>query len=57
MQVNHDELKPISKEEMKLVCNDEEEDALDIEENLETKEDENHVAEALGRDKILSFCL
>ncbi|CAL5353654.1 unnamed protein product [Camellia sinensis] len=45
--VNHYELKPISKEEMDLIRNDEEEDALDMEENLETKEDENHVAGAL----------
>ncbi|CAL5361380.1 unnamed protein product [Camellia sinensis] len=51
--VNHDELKPISREEMKLIRNDEEEDALDIEENLETKEDEDHVAEALGDDQPL----
>ncbi|CAL5439820.1 unnamed protein product [Camellia sinensis] len=51
--VNHDELKPISREEMKLIRNDEEEDALDIEENLETKEDEDHVVEALGDDQPL----
>ncbi|CAL5440261.1 unnamed protein product [Camellia sinensis] len=37
--VNHNELKPISREEMALICNDDEEDALEIEENLETEED------------------
>ncbi|KAL7172796.1 hypothetical protein ACSBR2_032298 [Camellia fascicularis] len=50
---NHDELKPISRKEMDLIHNDEEEDALDMEENLETKEDEDHVAEALGDDQPL----
>ena len=39
MQVNHNELKPIFREEMALICNDDEEDALEIEENLETDED------------------
>ncbi|CAL5337423.1 unnamed protein product [Camellia sinensis] len=38
-EVNHNELKPISREEMKLICNDDEEDALDIEENLEIEKD------------------
>ena len=38
---------------MELIRNDEEKDALDIEENLETKEDEDHVAEALGNDQPL----
>ncbi|CAL5417497.1 unnamed protein product [Camellia sinensis] len=51
---------------MELICNDDEEDALDIEENLETEEDaldmeenleteenEDHVAEALGDDQPL----
>ncbi|CAL5348481.1 unnamed protein product [Camellia sinensis] len=65
-EVNHNELKPISREEMELICNDDEEDALDIEENLETEEDaldmkenleteenEDHVAEALGDDQPL----
>ncbi|CAL5401255.1 unnamed protein product [Camellia sinensis] len=51
--MNHNELKPISKEEMKLIHNYEEEDPLDIEENLKTKEDEDHVAEALGDDQPL----
>ncbi|CAL5402494.1 unnamed protein product [Camellia sinensis] len=51
--VNHDELKPISREKMDLIRNDEEEDALDMEENLETKEDEDHVAEALGDNQPL----
>ena len=53
MQVNHNELKAISREEMELIRNDEEEDAMDIEENLESKEDEDHVVEALGDDKPL----
>mgnify|MGYP003702470891 CR=1 FL=1 len=66
MQVNLDELKLISREEIELICNDDEEDALDLEENLETeedaldikenletKEDEDHVAEALGNDQPL----
>ncbi|CAL5379829.1 unnamed protein product [Camellia sinensis] len=65
-EVNHNELKPISREEMELICNDDEEDALDIEENLETEEDalhmeenleteedEDHIAEALGDDQPL----
>ncbi|CAL5383354.1 unnamed protein product [Camellia sinensis] len=52
-EVNHDELKPISKKEMKLIRNDEEEDALDIEKNLETKEYEDHVAKALEDDQHL----
>lgn len=65
-EVNHTELKPISREEMELICNDDEEDALDIEKNLETEkdaldmkenleieEDEDHVAEALGDDQPL----
>ncbi|CAL5437219.1 unnamed protein product [Camellia sinensis] len=52
-EVNHDELKPISRKEIDLIRNDEEEDALDMEENLETKEDEDHVAEALGDDQPL----
>lgn len=65
-EVNHNALKPISREEMELICNDDEEDALDIEENLETEEDaldmeenleieedEDHVAEALGSDQPL----
>ncbi|CAL5337672.1 unnamed protein product [Camellia sinensis] len=51
--LNHDELKPISKEEMNLIRNDEEEDTLDMEENLETKEDEDHIVEALGDDQPL----
>ncbi|GMP67971.1 hypothetical protein CsSME_00027754 [Camellia sinensis var. sinensis] len=38
-EVNHNELKPISREEMALICNGDEKDALDIEENLETEED------------------
>ncbi|THG02859.1 hypothetical protein TEA_008930 [Camellia sinensis var. sinensis] len=52
-RVNHNELKSISKEEMKLIHNYEEKDALDIEENLKTREDEDHVAEALGDDQPL----
>ncbi|CAL5383171.1 unnamed protein product [Camellia sinensis] len=52
-EVNHDELKPISRKEMDLIRNDEEEDALDMEENLETKEDEDHVVETLGDDQPL----
>ncbi|CAL5323316.1 unnamed protein product [Camellia sinensis] len=65
-EVNHNELKPISREEIELICNDDEEDALDIEENLETEEDaldmeenlkteedKDHVAEALGDDQPL----
>ncbi|CAL5389074.1 unnamed protein product [Camellia sinensis] len=52
-EVNHDELKPTSKEEIDLIRNDEEEDALDMEENLETKEDEDHVAEASEDDQPL----
>ncbi|CAL5381754.1 unnamed protein product [Camellia sinensis] len=52
-EVNHDELKPISRKEMDLIRNDEEEDTLDMEENLKTKEDEDHVAEALGDDQPL----
>ncbi|CAL5395229.1 unnamed protein product [Camellia sinensis] len=65
-EVNHNELKPISREEMKLICNDDEEDVLDIEKNLETEEDaldieenleieesEDHVAEALRDDQPL----
>ncbi|CAL5392882.1 unnamed protein product [Camellia sinensis] len=39
--------------EMNLIRNDEEEDALDMEENLETKEDEDHIVEALGDDQPL----
>ena len=66
MKVNHNELKPISREEMELICYDDEEDALAIEENLETEEDaldmeENlvteedvdHVAVAFGDDQHL----
>ncbi|CAL5440649.1 unnamed protein product [Camellia sinensis] len=52
-EVNYNELKPISKEEIKLIRNNEEEDALDIKENLETKEDEDHVAEGLKDDQPL----
>ncbi|GMP22367.1 hypothetical protein CsSME_00000422 [Camellia sinensis var. sinensis] len=52
-EVNHNELKPISREEMELIRNDDEEDALDIEENLETEEDEDHVVEALADDQPL----
>ncbi|CAL5403148.1 unnamed protein product [Camellia sinensis] len=52
-EINHDELKPISSEEMDFIRNDKEEDALDMEENLETKEYEDHVAEALGDDQSL----
>ncbi|GMP22383.1 hypothetical protein CsSME_00000435 [Camellia sinensis var. sinensis] len=51
--VNHNELKPISREEMELIRNDDEEDALDIEENLETEEDEDHIVEALADDQPL----
>ncbi|CAL5429374.1 unnamed protein product [Camellia sinensis] len=51
--VNHNELKPISREEMELICNDDEEDTLGIEEHLETEEDEDHVAEALADDQPL----
>ncbi|CAL5342104.1 unnamed protein product [Camellia sinensis] len=51
--INHDELKPISREEMDFIRNDEEEDALDMEENLKTKEYEDHAVEALGNDQPL----
>ncbi|CAL5325875.1 unnamed protein product [Camellia sinensis] len=52
MYVNHDKLKPISREEMELIRNDEEEDALDIEENLETKEDEQPLKDFIDLEKL-----
>ncbi|CAL5424226.1 unnamed protein product [Camellia sinensis] len=48
--VNHNQLNPIYREEMNLICNHEEEDAMDIEENLEIEKDGDHVTEAIEDD-------
>ena len=53
MQVNHNQLNPIPKEEMNFIRNHEKKDTMDIEEKLEIEKDEEHEAETIGDDQPL----